>query len=51
MTFDSYTPRLVMLGGVVRTKLGIPRWSHMAPDAVARLIGPEEMRWREEGGR
>lgn len=51
VTFDSYTPRLVTLGGVVRTKLGIPRWTHMSAEAVGRLIGKDEMRWREEGRR
>ncbi len=41
--FDSYTPRLVMLGGVVRTKLGTPRWTHLPLRDVARLIGQEEL--------
>ncbi len=47
--FDSYTPRLVTLGGVMRTKLGIPRWIHMPTPDVARLIGRRELDWREEG--
>jgi len=41
--FDSYTPRLVTLGGVVRTRLGTPRWLYLPPTDVARLIGPEEL--------
>ncbi len=41
--FDSYTPRLVTLGGVVRTKLGTPRWIYLPPREVARLIGAEAM--------
>lgn len=49
--FDSYTPRLVTLGGVVRTKLGIPRWIHVSTVEVARLIGRRELDWREEGRR
>ena len=40
--FDSYTPRLVTLGGVVRTKLGMPRWKYVPTPQVARLIGEEE---------
>jgi hypothetical protein len=43
VTFDSYTPRLVMLGGVVRTKLGTPRWIHLPRPAVVRLIGAAEV--------
>ncbi len=50
--FDSYTPRLVTLGGVMRTKLGLPRWTYLPPTDVARLIGPEELADRgEEDGR
>jgi hypothetical protein len=49
--FDSYTPRLVTLGGVVRTKLGLPRWIHLPPAAMARLIGAGEMADQGEGGR
>jgi hypothetical protein len=49
--FDSYTPRLVTLGGVVRTKLGLPRWVHMPTSDVARLIGRRELDWGEEEGR
>lgn len=49
VTFDSYTPRLVTLGGVVRTRPGIPRWTHMKTDGVARLIGAAEMTDRGEG--
>jgi hypothetical protein len=41
--FDSYTPRLVTLGGVVRTKLGLPRWIYLPVTDVALLIGPEEV--------
>ncbi len=41
--FDSYTPRLVTLGGVVRTKLGTPRWTHLPVREVARLIGAGEL--------
>jgi len=41
--FDSYTPRLVTLGGVMRTKLGTPRWTYLPPTAVAGLIGLTEM--------
>ena len=43
-TFDSYTPRLVTLGGVLRTKLGMPRWKYLPTPQVARLIGEAEMR-------
>jgi hypothetical protein len=49
--FDSYTPRLVTLGGVVRTKLGLPRWTYLPPAGVARLIGAAEMADHGEGGR
>ncbi len=49
--FDSYTPRLVTLGGVVRTKLGTPRWTHLPVREVARLIGEGEMADQGEGGR
>jgi hypothetical protein len=49
--FDSYTPRLVMVGGVVRTRLGTPRWVHLPARDVARLIGPAEMADRGEGER
>jgi hypothetical protein len=49
--FDSYTPRLVTLGGVVRTKLGLPRWIYLPTNDVARLIGPTEMHERGEGRR
>ncbi len=41
--FDSYTPRLVTLGGVMRTKLGTPRWTYVPITDMARLIGPAEM--------
>jgi hypothetical protein len=41
--FDGYTPRLVTLGGVMRTKLGTPRWTHLAIPAVRRLIGAAEV--------
>ncbi len=50
MTFDSYTPRLVTLGGVLRTRLGMPRWKYLPTLQVARLIGEEELRDRGEGG-
>jgi len=49
--FDSYTPRLVTLGGVVRTKLGTPRWIHVPIKEMARLIGPAEMGEQGEGRR
>lgn len=49
--FDSYTPRLVSVGGVVRTKLGTPRWVYLPPADVARLIGAAEMADRGEGER
>jgi len=49
--FDSYTPRLVTLGGVMRTKLGTPRWTYLPPTEVAGLIGPSEMADRGEDGR
>jgi len=42
--FDSYTPRLVTLGGVIRTKLGTPRWTYLPPTEVARLIGAAELK-------
>jgi len=44
VTFDSYTPRLVTIGGVLRTKLGLPRWKYLPTAQVERLIGPEELR-------
>ncbi len=47
--FDSYTPRFVMLGGVMRTKLGLPRWTHLPVADVMRLIGAEELADWEEG--
>jgi len=47
--FDSYTPRLVTLGGVMRTKLGTPRWIHVPSKDMARLIGTAEMNGRGEG--
>ena len=43
VTFDTYTPKIVTLGGVVRTKLGLPRWKYLPPTDIARLIGPAEM--------
>jgi hypothetical protein len=46
--FDSYTPRLVTLGGVMRTKLGTPRWIYLPTRDVVRLIGASEM--TEEDG-
>ncbi len=49
--FDSYTPRLVTLGGVMRTKLGTPRWIHVPAKEMARLIGPREMIDGREGQR
>ncbi len=49
--FDSYTPRLVTLGGVVRTKLGLPRMTYVPTPQIARLIGPHEMAPYEEEGR
>jgi len=49
--FDSYTPKLVTLGGVVRTKLGTPRWIHVPSNDMARLIGPAEMGEQREEGR
>ncbi len=49
--FDSYTPRLVTLGGVMRTKLGTPRWTYLPPTDVAGLIGAAEMAEGEEDGR
>jgi hypothetical protein len=49
--FDSYTPKLVILGGVMRTKLGTPRWIHVPTKEMARLIGPKEMHDRGEGRR
>jgi len=49
--FDSYTPRLVTLGGVMRTKLGTPRWTYLPPTDVAGLIGAAEMADRGEDGR
>ena len=51
MRFDSYTPRLVTLGGVMRTKLGTPRWIHVPIKDMARLIGTAEMSGEEEGKR
>ncbi len=41
--------RLVTLGGVMRTKLGTPRWIHVPINEVARLIGQSEMDEQEEG--
>jgi len=49
--FDSYTPRLVTLGAVVRTKLGTPRWTYLPVREVARLIGAAEMADHGEGER
>jgi len=49
--FDSYTPRLVTLGGVMRTKLGTPRWTHLPVTEVVQLIGAEELADHEAGGR
>jgi hypothetical protein len=49
--FDSYTPRLVTLGGVMRTKLGLPRWTYLPPMDVTRLIGPAEVADHGEGER
>jgi len=48
VTFDSYTPRLVTLGGVLRTKLGLPRFKYLPTPQVARLIGEVEL--RDPGG-
>ncbi|MHB8644655.1 MAG: hypothetical protein ACYDAR_02565 [Thermomicrobiales bacterium] len=48
--FDSYTPRLVTLGGVMRTKLGLPRWTHLPITDVVRLIGEGERADGEEEG-
>lgn len=41
--FDSYTPRLVTLGGVMRTKLGTPRWIYVPTKDMAQLIGAAEI--------
>lgn len=49
--FDSYTPRLVTLGGVVRTKLGMPRWKYVPPPEIGRLIGQAELADHGEGER
>jgi hypothetical protein len=49
--FDSYTPRLVTLGGAMRTKLGTPRWIYVPSKEIARLIGQSEMNEQEEGKR
>jgi len=49
--FDSYTTRLVTLGGVMRTKLGTPRWIHAPVTDMARLIGREELRDSGKGER
>jgi len=49
--FGSYTPRLVTLGGVMRTKLGTPRWTYLPPTEVAGLIGPDELADHGEGER
>jgi hypothetical protein len=51
VAFDSYTPKLVSLGGVMRTKLGTPRWTHVPTKDMARLIGPMEMHDQGEGRR
>ena len=51
VTFDSYTPRLVTLGGVLRTRLGMPRFKYLPTPQVARLIGEDELRDRGGGGR
>lgn len=48
VTFDTYTPKIITLGGVVRTKLGLPRWKYLPPTDMARLIGPDEMHDYEE---
>lgn len=40
VTFDSYTPKLFMLHGVLRPRLGVPRWTHLPNRDVLRLIGP-----------
>jgi len=51
VTFDSYTPRLVTLGGVLRTRLGMPRSKYLPAPQVARLIGEAELRDRGGEGR
>jgi hypothetical protein len=40
VTFDSYTPKLFMLHGVMRSRLGVPRWTYLPNQEVLRLIGP-----------
>ncbi len=49
VTFDSYTPKLFLLHGVLRPKLGLPRWSYLPSHAVPRLIGPSVLDEAGEG--
>ena len=49
--FDSYTPRLVTLGGVMRTKLGTPRWIYVPTKDMAQLIGAAEIAEQGAGRR
>ncbi len=49
--FDTYTPKLVTLGGVMRTKLGTPRWIYVPTKDMAQLIGASEIAEQGEGRR
>lgn len=41
VTFASWTPRRVWLGGQARLSLGEPEWKHLPDDEVRRLLGAE----------
>ena len=41
VTFGSWAPRRIWLGGQERISLGEPEWKHMPDDEVRRLIGEE----------
>jgi hypothetical protein len=37
--FSSWDPQKVCLGGVWRSRIGSPRWSHLSGEAVDELLG------------
>jgi hypothetical protein len=52
VTFETWAPRRIFLGGQERVSLGAPAWRRLPGDEVARLIGGDEAarRPRREDG-
>jgi hypothetical protein len=51
VTFETWAPRRIFLGGQERVSLGAPGWRRLPGDEVARLIGGDEAarrpRWED----